>query len=47
MAAGVGYGLAFALSALGLAGAVLLLGRLDVAGFVRDVRYNTVPENEI
>lgn len=44
---GLGYGLAFALSAVGLVGAVLLLGRLDVAGFVRDVGYNTVREKEI
>lgn len=47
LAPGVAYGLAFALSAIGLFGAVLLLGRLDVAGFVRDARYNTVREKEI
>lgn len=36
LAPGTAYGLAFSMSALGLAGALLLLGNLDIAGFVRD-----------
>jgi BCD family chlorophyll transporter-like MFS transporter len=34
--AGVSYGLIFALSAIGLAGSVLILSRVDVLGFARD-----------
>ncbi len=47
LAPGWSYGLAFAFSAVGLVGAVLLLSRLDVAGFVQDARYNNTPQMKI